>query len=159
MKKYFLLLTFAFISLSYSQKKLPNLSLKNLENKSLNTIQDFKEKDKIYVFSFWATWCAPCIQELDAINDVYEDWKKELNVEIIAVTVDDTRTSKRVNPLVNGKGWEYTILFDTNQDFKRAIGISNVPYLMAVKNGEIVYVQNGHSPGAEAELLEKLKSL
>lgn len=142
-----------------AQKKLSNVALKNLQDQTLSTTKNFQEKDKIYVFSFWATWCTPCIQELDAINDVYEEWKKEINFEVIAVATDDARTQKRIRPLVNGKGWVYTVLLDTNQDFKRSLSITNVPYIVVVKNNEIVYVHNGHNPGGETELYNTLKSL
>jgi peroxiredoxin len=138
---------------------MPSVLLKNLKGESINSNLDFQKKDVLYVFSFWATWCAPCVQELDAISDVYGDWKSKINIEIIAVSVDDARTEKRVKPLVNGKGWEYTVLLDTNQELKRSLSIANVPYVVVVKNKEIVYIQNGHSPGGEIELFEKLKSL
>lgn len=159
MKKAIFTLMLLISTLGFSQKKLPTLSLKNLDGATVSTTNDYKEKDKIYMFCFWATWCAPCIQELDAISEVYEDWKSQVNVEVIAVSIDDARTNKRVKPLVNGKGWDYTILLDTNQDFKRALGISNPPYIAVVKNGEIVFTQNGHTPGSESSLLEQLKTL
>lgn len=142
----------------YSQQEFPTVNVKSIDGETITT-SSFNEKDKLYVFSFWATWCAPCIQELEAISEVYEDWKTQLNVEIIAVATDDSRTQKRVKPLVNGKGWSYTILLDSNQDLKRKLSIANIPYLVVVKNNQIVFVQNGHTPGAEEELLAKLKSL
>lgn len=142
----------------YSQQEFPTVNVKSIDGETITT-SSFNEKDKLYVFSFWATWCAPCIQELEAISEVYEDWKTQLNVEIIAVATDDSRTQKRVKPLVNGKGWSYTILLDSNQDLKRKLSIANIPYLIVVKNNQIVFVQNGHTPGAEEELLAKLKSL
>lgn len=158
MKKIFYLLLLVGYT-GICQQSIPNLSIITIENKSISLKSDFSEKDKIYVFSFWATWCAPCVQELDAISEVYEDWKKELNMELIAVSTDDSRTQKRVKPLVNGKGWDYTVLLDINQEFKRAMGISNVPYLIVVKNGKIVFTENGHTPGGETELFEKLKNI
>jgi thiol-disulfide isomerase/thioredoxin len=154
---FFLLLFIGFTS--FSQQSLPNITLLNSEGKSISIKSNCIEKDKLYVFSFWATWCAPCVQELDAISDIYDDWKKELNIELIAVATDDSRTQKRVKPLVNGKGWDYMVLLDTNQEFKRSLGISNVPYLIVVKNGKIVFTENGHTPGGETELFEKLKEL
>ncbi|GAA4057329.1 TlpA disulfide reductase family protein [Flavobacterium chungnamense] len=156
-KLHLLLLLFGF--LSYSQQNVPNIKTTSIDGKTVSIQTDFLEKDKLYLFSFWATWCSPCIQELDAINEVYEDWKKNLNVELIAVSTDDSRTQKRVKPLVNGKGWNYTILLDTNQEFKRSLGISNIPYLIVIKNGKIVFTENGHTPGNEDKLFEKLKSL
>lgn len=142
----------------YSQQDFPSVDLKSLESETINT-SSFNEEDKLYIFSFWATWCAPCIQELEAISEVYEDWKSQVNVELIAVSTDDSRTQKRVKPLVNGKGWEYKVLLDSNQDLKRKLSIANIPYLIVVKNGKIVFIQNGHTPGAEEELLATLKSL
>lgn len=149
-----------FIGLNvWAQKQVPNLNLVNLDGKSFSLKTDFAEKDKLYVFSFWATWCTPCISELDELNDVQEEWKKTINLEIVAVATDDSRTQKRVKPLVNGKDWSFRVLLDTNQDLKRALSIVNIPYTIVVKNGSIVHIQNGYVPGNEKELLEKLKSL
>jgi hypothetical protein len=93
------------------------------------------------------------------MNDLQETWKKDVNFEIIAVSTDDSRTQKRVKPLVNGKGWNFNVILDINQDFKRAMSIVNIPYTIVVKNGAIVHIQNGYVPGNENELYEKLKSL
>ncbi len=158
MKNLLLLLLFVGMH-SFSQKNLPDLSLSTLDGKKVSLKNDFSEKDKLYVFSFWASWCGPCINELDEMNEVQEEWKKSVNFEVIAVATDDSRTQKRVKPLVNGKEWEYTILLDTNQDFKRALSIVNIPYTIVVKNNKIVHIQNGYVPGNEVDLFEKLKSL
>lgn len=158
MKKLALLFLFLTVS-AYAQKEVPSVTLKSVNNKDFNVKNDFAEKDKLYVISFWATWCVPCINELDAINEHYAEWSKELNMEVIAVSIDDTRTQKRVKPLLNGKKWPYTVLLDTNQDLKRALGVANVPYTIVVKNKKIVYIHNGYSQGAENELYNKLKEL
>lgn len=152
-------LLFFFSLFGNAQTTLPDVTLTNLEGKSILLKNEFSEKDKLYIFSFWATWCGPCINELDELNDVIADWKKELNLEVIAISTDDARTQKRVKPLVNGKGWPYTILLDTNQDLKRALTIVNIPYTLVVKNGQIVHIQNGYVPGSETELFAKLKQL
>lgn len=143
----------------FAQKQLPDLTLKSVEGHNISLKNDFSEKDKFYIFSFWATWCAPCINELDELNEIQDEWKKTLNLEIIAVSTDDARTQKRVNPLVNGKGWDFKVVLDSNQDFKRAMSIVNIPYTIVVKNEVIVHIQNGYVPGSEVELFEKLKTL
>ncbi|RCT55384.1 TlpA disulfide reductase family protein [Winogradskyella sp. KYW1333] len=155
MKRTFLLISLFTFSLSYAQD-IPNVILKNLENESVS-IQKLANSNNIKVFSFWATWCVPCINELDAIADVYEEWQDETNVELIAISTDDARTKNRVIPLVNGKDWEYQILIDDNQDLKRALNINVLPYIMVVKNGEIVHARTGYTPGSEDELYEVVK--
>jgi thiol-disulfide isomerase/thioredoxin len=155
MKRTFLLISLFTFSLSYAQD-IPNVILKNLENESVS-IQKLANSNNIKIFSFWATWCVPCINELDAIADVYEEWQDETNVELIAISTDDARTKNRVIPLVNGKDWEYQILIDDNQDLKRALNINVLPYIMVVKNGEIVHARTGYTPGSEDELYEVVK--
>jgi peroxiredoxin len=151
---------FFFISiLGYSQNQMPNIELNAISGESVNLSTDFNEVDKLYVFSFWATWCAPCINELEAIHKKYATWKESLNVEIIAVSIDDSKTQKRVKPFLNGKGWTYNVLLDSNQELKRALSIVNVPYTIVMKNSKIVYVSNGYSQGSEEELFNKLKEL
>lgn len=158
MSKIYILLLLLSSSL-WAQNSLPDLILTNLEGKSKALKTDFSEKDKLYVFSFWATWCGPCIEELEAMNELEADWKKTINFEILAVSTDDSRTQKRVKPLINGKDWTFEVLLDTNQDFKRALSIVNIPYLIVVKNNSIVHVQSGYAAGGEKELFEKLKLL
>lgn len=156
MKNIFFLFFSLFFSISFAQK-IPSIDLKTLDGKVLN-VNEISNTDSIKVFGFWATWCVPCINELDAISDVYADWQDETNVEIIAVSTDDSRTKKRVKPMVNGKGWDYTVLLDENQDFKRALNITTIPHVVIVKNGEIVYRHTGYTPGAEDELYEEIKN-
>ena len=116
------------------------------------------DKNQITVISLWATWCVPCIKELDAINEVYEDWKDELDFNLIAISVDDSRSVRRAKALVNGKFWPYEIYLDTNQDFKRALGTSFIPQTLIVKNKKILYQHTGYQPGDEDYLFEKLNT-
>lgn len=142
-------------SISFAQE-LPSLTLKDLDgnNTDLNTLV---EGENVFVFSFWATWCVPCINELDAISEVYEDWQDETKVRLIAIATDDTRTKKRIRPMVNGKGWEYLVLYDDNQDLKRALNITTLPHTLVLKNQKIIHRRTGYNPGVEDELYELIK--
>ena len=157
MKKIILLTLFLISGLTVlSQNSLPNLELKNIHGEYIN-IEDSADNNQVLVISLWATWCVPCINELDAIQEYYEDWQEETNFKLIAISIDNARTSSRVKPLVNGKEWDYEVLLDVNQDFKRALNANSVPYLIIVKNNKIVYSHSGYTPGSEIELYEKIK--
>ncbi|MDE5422722.1 TlpA family protein disulfide reductase [Ancylomarina sp. DW003] len=145
-----------FSLIASAQNKIPNTQLKTLDGNTTNLVDISKENDLIVV-SLWATWCVPCKNELDAISEVYSDWQDETNIILYAVSVDDSRTIKRVKPLVNGKGWEFEILFDPNNELKRALGAATVPVTLIIKNGEIVYRHTGYTPGAEDNLYEEIK--
>lgn len=156
MKKFVIILSLLLSFSALSQEDLPNTDLETIDGMA-TTIKKATAKDNVVIVSLWATWCVPCIKELDAISEVYTDWQEETNVELVAVSVDDSRTVKRVKPLINGKGWEYEILLDTNNDLKRALGAATVPLTVLVKDQKIVYRHSGYSPGAEMELYEKIK--
>lgn len=158
MKKIILYFTLLVITPTLAQKTIPNVNLTTLEGTSV-ALQKEIDKNKITVLSFWATWCVPCINELDTIADDYEDWQEETGVEIIAISIDDARAQKRIKPMVNGKDWPYKVLLDKNQELKRALNISVIPHIIIIKNGQIVYRHTGYTPGSEDELYEKIKKL
>ena len=152
----YLLVCFLFYNTAFSQTTIPNTNLTTLDGKSVK-IQDEISKDKITILSFWASWCVPCINELDAISEVYEDWQEDFNMELIAISTDDARTQKRIRPMVNGKGWPYKILLDKNQELKRALNISTIPQIIILKDSKIIYIHSGYSPGVEDEFYEIIK--
>jgi hypothetical protein len=91
---------------------------------------------------------------------VYKDWQKETGVKLIAMSIDDSRNTSKVGPLVNGKGWKYDVFLDENADFKRALNVTNIPHTFLLnKAGEIVWQHNSYAPGDEEELFEKVKAL
>ena len=156
MKKIVLMCFLAVSANCFSQKNIPNINVTTLKGKSVS-IESQLSKNKVTILAFWATWCVPCINELDAISDVYEDWQEETSVDLIAISTDDSRTQKRIKPMINGKGWEYQILLDKNQELKRALNITLIPHVVVLKGNEIVYRHTGFAPGAEDELYEMIK--
>lgn len=155
MKRFILIFFSLFYISAYSQTELPNMSLKNLDGTDVN-IQEISKNDQVIIVSLWATWCVPCINELDAISEVWEQWKDETNVKLYAISVDDARSVRRVRPMINGKSWDYEFLLDTNNDLRRVLGAATVPLTMVVKNNQILYRHSGYTPGAEDELYKKV---
>ncbi len=141
------------------KKTLPDVAIKNLDGESIN-IQQYAQDGKITVISFWATWCHPCKRELDAIADFYPEWQEAYDVELVAITIDDARSMRKVKPMVETKGWEYTVLSDVNEDLKRAMNFQTVPMTFLLdQDGNIVYEHNSYTPGDEYELEDKIKAL
>ena len=140
---------------SLSQNIAPNTKLKNLEGEFIYT-NDVLTENNFYIVSFWATWCIPCINELDAIVDIYEELEKD-NIEVIAISTDDARTKKRVRPMINGKDWNFKILLDENHDLKRALNIVGIPHTIITKGTKIIYRRIGYSPGEEVDLFEFIR--
>ena len=141
------------------KQQLPSVMVKKMDGTPVN-IQDYGKTGKIMVISFWATWCTPCIKELNNVLDLYDDWQKKYGLELVAVSMDDARTSSKVQPVANSLGWPYLILLDENKDLARAMNVNNPPQTVLIdQNGNIVYVHNGYTEGSEIELEEQIKKL
>lgn len=138
---------------------LPAINIFDIDQTPFNT-GDIQNDGKPIIISFWATWCTPCIKELNTIQENYEDWQEETGVKLIAISIDDARNAARVKPFVNGRNWEYEIYLDKNSDFKRAMNVVNVPHTFLLDGkGNIVFSHNSYAPGDEEELYEKILEL
>lgn len=167
MKKQFFVVGLILISyLGFAQevqpsKKdlLPSVEVKSLDGKKMN-VKNLSNNGKPIIISFWATWCKPCVKELSTIAEVYEQWQKETGVKLVAVSVDDSRSSSKVAPLVDGKSWEYEVLLDINGDLKRAMNVNEVPHMFIVNgNGEIVWQHTSFADGGEVEIINIVKKI
>jgi len=140
-------------------KALPDVTVKTLEGETIN-MQEFGQSGKITVISFWATWCAPCKKELDAIADVYSDWQDNYDMELVAVSIDTRRAVAKIPALVASKGWEYTVLSGKPTELQTAFNFQTIPQTFLVnQKGKIIYHHNGYIPGDEYELEAKIKAL
>ena len=159
MKKLFVLVAavlFAFGLQAQQQSDLPSVTIKNLQGKDVN-IAKLSNGGNPFVLTFWATWCGPCIKEHNALDEVYPDWKAETGVKIYAVSIDDSRSTAKVKPTVEGKGWDFEILLDVNGDLKRAMNVNNPPHTFLFDgNGKMVYQHTGYIDGAEEDLYEEI---
>lgn len=158
MKKFFSVFTLLFVlTIANAQDSaFPDLTVPDLKGNKVD-VKALSMEGKPVVLAFWATWCGPCMLELNAINDQFDDWNSEAEFNFFAVSIDDSKTVGRVQPMVNGKGWAFDILLDTNNELKRQLNFSTPPYTLIVKDGNVVYKHLGYQPGAEAQLFEKIK--
>lgn len=142
-----------------AQKMVPDTEVQTLTGERVN-ITDHAKNGKLTVISFWATWCSPCKKELDAIMEGYEDWEELYNAELVAISVDNSRSMAKVGPMVAEKGWEYQIYLDPNQKLQNALNFRVVPQTYILdQTGAIVYEHTGYVPGDEYELENKLEEL
>jgi len=158
------LLIFVFAGIAQEEatagyNKIPSVDIKDLQGNPFNT-GSINNEGRPIIISFWATWCKPCIKEMTTIADNYDDWVEETGVKLVAVSVDDARSSKNVEPLINGKGWEYEVLLDQNGDFKRAMNVGLVPHTFLIDgDGNIVWQHTSFTEGSELDLINLVRKL
>ncbi len=146
----------AFSSLSASAA-LPSVPLQNLDGDAVNAAT-LGTEGKPVIVSFFATWCKPCMRELAAIEQVYDDWQDETGVELVAVSIDKAQDADKVRSLVASHDWPYTVLLDSNSELARGVGVQAVPHVLVIDGaGNVVYSHSGYHDGAETELYEHVK--
>lgn len=159
MKTFLLSLAAALVSF-VAAAQVPSVTVETVKGESFDTAKLLEEGTPM-IISFWSTSCKPCIRELDAVYDAMPDWLEEADFRVVAVSTDDSRLLAKAKSFAEGRGWgeEFTLLFDKNQDFMRAMNVSVVPHVFVVDGkGKVVYSHTAYVPGGEVELFEAVKS-
>lgn len=140
-----------------AQAALPSVTLKDINGKTVDTAT-LSNDGKPFVISFFALWCKPCNRELKAISEIYDEWQEETGMRLIAVSIDEAQNEQKVKPFVESKGWEYEVLLDPNGEFKRQMGVNDIPHVFVVDGqGNVVWNHQGYVDGGEEDILEAVK--
>ena len=83
--------------------QLPATVLRDLDGRAVRT-DTLSNAGRPIIISFFATWCKPCNRELSAIADVYDEWREETGVRLVAVGKDQAPNSGRGRPRGDGQG-------------------------------------------------------
>ncbi len=144
------------VSLSIGQQKqLPQVKLKDMKNKthSLDKIVD----GKYSLINFWATYCVPCRKEMKHLNRINKTYADQ-NVQVVGISIDDSRTVGRVKSMVKSQKLKYTILLDTEQKLYKNFNTTAMPFSILVDpSGKILWEHTGYLPGDEAQMELEIK--
>ncbi|NQV43227.1 MAG: TlpA family protein disulfide reductase [Candidatus Marinimicrobia bacterium] len=136
-------------------KNLPQVNLKDMKNKtqSLNQLVD----GQVTLINFWATYCVPCRKEMKHLNRINKTYATQ-NVQVIGISIDDSRTVGRVKSMVKSQKLEYAILLDTEQKLYKNFNTTAMPFSILVDaQGKILWEHTGYLPGDEAQMEAEIK--
>lgn len=122
---------------------------------------DWADGKTPYVVSFWFINCKYCLEEMDAIAEVFQERTAQTPFRFIGVCTDDSRSVARAKALVKSRGWDdFEFVYDTNREIARTMNVTSCPYVLLYdKNGRLVYSHLGYTPGDEEVLFQKIKAL
>lgn len=145
------------------EKKFPyNVALKTLDDELVNSAKVLSSKKKRPVLlSFWLTTCAPCRRELAIYNTQYADWKKELNFELYAISIDFEQNYPNVIKMAKEANWPFPVYYDFNRSFRDIMPgeLNGLPQIFIISpDGEIFYHKKGFTPGDEAGIFKSLRN-
>ena len=157
--KRFLFCLAAMLVAASAFAQVPSVKVENSKGEAFDTASLLDEGTPMIV-SFWSTTCKPCIRELEAVYEALPDWLEEVDFRVVAVSTDDSRQLAKAKSFAEGRGWgsDFTLLFDKNQDFMRAMNVPVVPHVFVIDaKGKIVFSHTAYVQGGEVELFEAVK--
>lgn len=154
-KKIFISFFLAASFFSGAQTTLSSVMLKPMRG-AVAPFSSFTQKDSLILICFWSVNSDETINELNAINTNYDNWKETVKFKLMAVSIDEGKIANRVRPTVIGNGWTFTVFIDINGDLRKTLSSSNLPQSFIIKNGKVVYQQSGYDVGTENYLFQKI---
>jgi len=83
-------------------------------------------KGKVVLVNFWATWCAPCVREMPALDALQTKFGREKFI-IVAVSLDRLGFAKVAPFLERVRVERLTVLLDSNRKLYRKVGGQGLP--------------------------------
>ena len=91
---------------------------------------------KLIIINFWATWCAPCKEEMPSLDRLYQDNNLK-NLVVFAVNMEQPNTTKTKKFFSDLNLQKLEIFFDHNLSFVKEFKLKGVPTTVLVnKKGE-----------------------
>ena len=141
-KVFAVFLLFICLQITAYTQQVPLITINELNKRTANG------KDTTYIINFWATWCAPCVKELQYFEKLGADLKAE-KLKVLLVNVDfKSKLKSTVIPFVKRRKLksEVYLLNETDPDVyinridKTWTG--SIPATLFMKNGKRVFSEN-----------------
>jgi len=104
-------------------KKYDNLSFLDDKNNELK-LNSFK--GNVILLNFWATWCAPCKEEMPSL-DLLQENKELNNLKIFPINVGKDNLNKASSFFNNLKIRNLNLYFDNPQTLAKKLSLRGIP--------------------------------
>jgi cytochrome c biogenesis protein CcmG/thiol:disulfide interchange protein DsbE len=104
-------------------------------------------RGKVVLLNVWATWCAPCREEMPSMQRLYEAFADEQDFEVIAVSVDAPMGERDGSGNLGGDlaafaeqyGLTFTILHNPTGQVQRTYQTTGVPESFVIGRDGLIY--------------------
>ena len=136
-------------------EQAPAFHLEDFDGKTFS-LNEHLGKD-VVLLDFWATFCVPCLSELNTYSDIQ---KRYPDLKIAAISVDQPQTAARVRSFAKSKAFPFSVLLDPEQQAYRLYNVAVLPTTILIdRSGRIIFRKEGFEPGDEKELEKRIAEL
>ena len=137
-------------------KEAPDFSGLDINGKKIN-LADYR--GKIVLLDFWASWCAPCKQELPFLIEFYNKHKKD-DFIVVAVNIDNERDNMFHFLAKNDGTKSFPVVFDPDKKIPPLYDLQAMPTSFFIDNkGIIRFVHSGFNESTKKEFRQELTLL
>jgi thiol-disulfide isomerase/thioredoxin len=112
---------------------------------------------KLLVLNFWATWCAPCLEELPSLDQFSRKFANQ-GVTVLAVSVD--KNEKRYRDLLNRVKPGFLTARDADANLPASYGTFLYPETYVIdSNGKVLYKEAAARDWMDPAFLNYFQSL
>ncbi|MBL1277008.1 MAG: TlpA family protein disulfide reductase [Ectothiorhodospiraceae bacterium] len=128
-----------------------------LKSRSGENVKLSELRGDVVMINFWASWCAPCRQEMPLLEDMYKKYS-DLGFVLLGVNVEED--SSKAIELLREVPVSFPVLFDNKNDVTKLYKVVAMPSTVMVdRDGNMRYLHRGYLPGYEAEYIKQIKEL
>jgi len=128
-----------------------------LKSRSGENVKLSELRGEVVMINFWASWCAPCRQEMPLLEDIYKKYS-ELGFVLLGVNVEED--SSKAAELLREIPVSFPILYDNTNEVTKLYKVVAMPTTVMVdRDGTLRYLHRGYLPGYEEEYIKQVKEL
>jgi len=128
-----------------------------LKSRSGENIKLSELRGDVVMINFWASWCAPCRQEMPLLEEMHKKYS-DFVFTLLGVNVEED--SSKAIELLRDFPVSFPVLYDDKNDVTKLYKVVAMPSTVMVdRDGNMRYLHRGYLPGYEAEYAKQVKAL
>ncbi len=156
------LIALSFLSILLSNNAFPSdlegeakdFTLDSISGENIRLSEHLGE---VVMINFWASWCAPCRQEMPLLDALFKKYEM-MGFTLLGINLDEDR--KDAKALLAEIPVSFPVLFDPENSVSRAYGVAAMPTTILIdRDGHLRTLHKGYQPGYEDRYEADIKKL
>ncbi len=136
------------------QGPAPDFTLKNRNGENTRLSE---HRGEVVMINFWASWCAPCRQEMPLLEELYTRYAP-MGFTILGVNVEED--SSQALAMLEDIPVSFPVLLDTRSQVSKLYRVVAMPTSILIdRDGNMRYLHHGYKPGYEEQYQQQVREL